>query len=367
MLFSICARASDEIILKTGEKISGYILDKRETTDLVVINVSGDPTIVKSQEVKKDTIQEIKRDRGDSAPAFNIELPRTSTNTAWYQDVITKQFQPWLKRYSQSPLIDEMQKKIQLFQAEEEQVEKGNIREGEKWYTAQEWVAHKADLEARFYLAKLKAAISDLDYIEISDILEKTFQKFPKSPILPEIGEVARNAIKNASPSGVKASLEKRKNSIQLEWDKTIKKIQAIVNQTPPPLHSIGSASYNHRSYWYHPGASKPDFNTADILSGREKLGENGQYITCDLNPGDYWLADDCEFNSQLKYFYTDRNVPKKKLEDLEVKEVIRLYRILGRLETAQSDLPAQIQDPATFLSHLKQTVLSFPQSPFKQ
>jgi hypothetical protein len=43
--------------------------------------------------------------------------------------------------------------------------------------------------------------------------------------------------------------------------------------------------------------------------------------------------GDQVEFNSQLKFFYADRNVPKKKLTEAEMIEINRLYRIIGHCE----------------------------------
>lgn len=49
--------------------------------------------------------------------------------------------------------------------------------------------------------------------------------------------------------------------------------------------------------------------------------------------PGVYYRGVDCEFNSQTKWFYTSRVLPKKRLTDAEIQEVIRLYRFLGRCQ----------------------------------
>jgi hypothetical protein len=56
-------------------------------------------------------------------------------------------------------------------------------------------------------------------------------------------------------------------------------------------------------------------------------------YVTSDLNPGTVFIGKQLEFNSNTKYFYRDRSIPKKKLTEAEMVEINRLYRIIGRCE----------------------------------
>ena len=93
--------------------------------------------------------------------------------------------------------------------------------------------------------------------------------------------------------------------------------------------------------YNYDPGAIKPDFNVADVVTGREAW--NGDYVYMGTRPGVFYRSADCEFNPQTKFFITDRNVPKKKLTDAENAEIVRLYRILGKDETILGTLPQRL------------------------
>ena len=54
-----------------------------------------------------------------------------------------------------------------------------------------------------------------------------------------------------------------------------------------------------------------------------------------DEAPGVFYQSGDCEFNPQLKCFYTSRNVPKKRLTNAEYQELTRLLRQLGQQEQA--------------------------------
>ena len=46
--------------------------------------------------------------------------------------------------------------------------------------------------------------------------------------------------------------------------------------------------------------------------------------------------GSDLEFNPMTKYFYTDRSLPKKKLQEYEMLEINRFYRIIGQFESPQ-------------------------------
>ena len=46
-----------------------------------------------------------------------------------------------------------------------------------------------------------------------------------------------------------------------------------------------------------------------------------------------FYHGPDCEFNSQTKFFYTNRELPKKRLTEAEYQELVRLYRFLGKCQ----------------------------------
>ena len=113
------------------------------------------------------------------------------------------------------------------------------------------------------------------------------------------------------------------------EMDAAVARIRAIVNQVPPAV-----AKPPNETGWiegFHPGATKPDFDNTDIISGRQPY--TVAYIQMDGAPDVFYRGADCEFNSQTKFFYTHRELPKKKLSDAEYQELVRLYRFVGKCQ----------------------------------
>jgi hypothetical protein len=84
---------------------------------------------------------------------------------------------------------------------------------------------------------------------------------------------------------------------------------------------------------WFHEGATKPDFNNVDVRATRQTPYADKPYITSDRNPGIVFIGSQLEFNAMTKFFYTNYNLPKKKLTEAEMLEVNRLYRIIGECE----------------------------------
>ncbi len=135
-------------------------------------------------------------------------------------------------------------------------------------------------------------------------------------------------------------SLQDQIADVQIEMDKAIAQVQKIVNQPVTAYaRQSGMRCSEFSPGWFHEGANKPDFNNVDVRTTQEKIYDQHEYVTSDLNPGVVWRGRDLEFNANTKYFYTDRSVPKKKLTEAEMLEVNRLYRIIGRCEQQLAQL----------------------------
>jgi hypothetical protein len=131
----------------------------------------------------------------------------------------------------------------------------------------------------------------------------------------------------NAPPLSKAAQIKIFAN--QKNW--AIEKVQKIVNQPVPSVAYDRSVSnVGWYPYWFHDGANTPDFNTVDVRTTQEFPYAESSYVGSDLNRSIVFPAVQLEFNSNLKFFYTDRSVPKKKLTPAEMVEINRLYRIIG-------------------------------------
>ena len=130
------------------------------------------------------------------------------------------------------------------------------------------------------------------------------------------------------------------------EMDAAIARVKEIINQPPPSRKDdFGIPGYimkNAHTGWYSDRAIKPDFATVDVRKTQELPFIQYTMVTSDLNLGTIYPASELEYNSMLKYFYTDRTQPKKRLSESEMVEINRLYRIIGRCEQQLGEAPAR-------------------------
>jgi hypothetical protein len=120
-------------------------------------------------------------------------------------------------------------------------------------------------------------------------------------------------------------------NAIASQINAAVKRVVAIINQPITRLPRTPEMKIVlYGPGWFHPGATRPDFNNVDITKTQSLDYAQYQYVSSDLNPTEAFLGSELEFNSMTKYFYTDRTVPKKRLTADEMLEINRLYRVIG-------------------------------------
>ena len=146
--------------------------------------------------------------------------------------------------------------------------------------------------------------------------------------------------------------------ALKTEMDEVIQKVTVIVNQPVAAVRRTAAMKVSlFQPGWFHEGATKPDFNSVDVRQTQETGAyDSSPYVTSNLNPGLAWVGRQLEFNPMTKYFYTNRALPKKRLSDVEMVEINRLYRIIGKCEQQKADLarseiadrPAESGEPWT-------------------
>jgi len=124
---------------------------------------------------------------------------------------------------------------------------------------------------------------------------------------------------------------------------KAIDAVQKIANQ---PVSSITMTAAmrvgRFAPGWFHEGAVTPDFETVDVRKSQEFIYDKYDYVTSDVTPGVAFEGKDLEFNSMIKLFYTDRNLPKKRLTEREMVEINRQYRLIAKYrKLLQQRLPS--------------------------
>jgi hypothetical protein len=171
-----------------------------------------------------------------------------------------------------------------------------------------------------------------------------------KDAVVVEINVVLAASTPNPTPTPTPTSVPTQTLTVPEQIDaakaklsKATEQVKAIVNRPPPSVPitpDMKVASYGNA--WFHPGATKPDFDNVDVRTTRDLSNYSKfAFVSSDLNPGIAFPGDQLEFNPMLKYFYTDRSLPKLKLSEEDMVEINRLYRIIGKCEADLGRLQA--------------------------
>ena len=152
-------------------------------------------------------------------------------------------------------------------------------------------------------------------------------------------------------------------DALNSEMNVAMEQVRKIVNQPVTAYaEQPGMDVATFSPGWFHPGANTPDFNNVDVRTTQEKTYDKHGYVSSDLNPGVVFVGRELEFNSNTKYFYTDRSLPKKKLTEPEMLEINRLYRIIGHCQQQLAHLQNPEPAPETTSEPTAETIATrFP------
>lgn len=171
-------------------------------------------------------------------------------------------------------------------------------------------------------------------------------------------GRVCAQSTNDETPTGTNSAADQIA-ALQLQLTSAWHQVEAIVDQ--PVTAYRRDPGYDVAVYgpggWFHPGASTPDFNHVDVRQSQE-LVYKAQWVSSDVTPNMMFHGSDLEFNANTKLFYTNRDLPKKRLTEPEMLQINSLYRIIGKCqseidrlqnppgaETAAGDSAADTQD----------------------
>ncbi len=156
------------------------------------------------------------------------------------------------------------------------------------------------------------------------------------TPATPESPLEAAAPVKDAKGAPMSAA------TAEAALKRAIEAVERIVNQpveSVPITPQIKASKFSPG--WFHDGAITPDFPNVDVRKSQEFPYAKYEYVTSDLNPGVAFLGKDLEFNSMTKLFYTDRKLPKKKLDEREMLEINQQYRLIAQYRKIIQDTKA--------------------------
>ena len=182
----------------------------------------------------------------------------------------------------------------------------------------------------------------------------------------PVVRAQETNTDASATPdtNAIAGTPDEQRAALQAEITNAWQGVIKIVNQPARAYARTAGLSVSVYPYWFHPGASIPDFDTVDVRKTQDLHYANQPYVTSDLNPNVVFMGRDLEFNSMTKLFYVDRSLPKHRLSEAEMLEVNRLYRIIGRCQRDIRRLQTQLDAQAAQSNNVEAAADTEPATP---
>jgi len=108
--------------------------------------------------------------------------------------------------------------------------------------------------------------------------------------------------------------------AIQARRDDAIARVKEIINQPVTQLpRTSDMTDVGEYPYWFHDGATRPDFNNVDIRTTQEFHYDDHQYAASALNPGVVFIGHELEFNQ----YYRDIGYCEHQLAVLQLPALI--------------------------------------------
>lgn len=158
---------ADIVTLKDGKKLEGTILEQKPEGVLMKYKVTAkimDEKFIPMAEIAPGGILKEKPEEVEIKELRKL-VPTVDLMTAEkYEQLIQDRLRPFVNRYPGTPQVDEIKKMIDELQLEKEKVVSGGIKLENRWLTAQEARAEKANVDAYLIRQAMneKAAAGDL-------------------------------------------------------------------------------------------------------------------------------------------------------------------------------------------------------------
>jgi hypothetical protein len=170
---------ADTVLLKTGEEISGSIVEETETT--VVIDVQAARGITDQRTLSKEEIQTISRKTAADADYEELQKFKLGINSypqATYEGAIAS-MEYYIKTHQDSPNAAAVQGTLAGFREELEKVQNGSVKYNNRWYTPAELELEKTQLAGQALLASIADLAARGDTIGALNTFDRLERNYP--------------------------------------------------------------------------------------------------------------------------------------------------------------------------------------------
>jgi len=202
ILASTALIQADTVTLKSGETLSGTILDQNDQE--IVMDVTVAPGITDQKTIPKGDVKSSVKTPADELAFQDIrglQIESHSLPLARYAAII-KSLETFLKQYPQSPRANGVKTTLEAFKKEQTHAKTGELKWNNRWYTAKEAEKNRYQLNAQMALSAMKEQASRRDFIGALNTFALIEATYPGSTAYPDAAEIAQNMVRIAVTDG---------------------------------------------------------------------------------------------------------------------------------------------------------------------
>lgn len=209
----LCASAfADTIILKSGEKIEGKVIEETATELTVDVKVSAGVT--DQTKIAKDTIAKIEKEQLDEVAWQSLKNVKLGANSlpATQYDTVMRPLQNFVTDFPTSAHKVEAEKTIAAFAEEKKRVDAGEARLGQKWLTKEEVAKERYQINAMLAYQHMRGQATAGDLVGALNSFEQIDKNFGGARVYPDAVETAKSVL-----AGLKGAVDRAQQNYKLQ------------------------------------------------------------------------------------------------------------------------------------------------------
>ncbi len=202
-LLTIALAAAETVVLKSGEKLEGKILEETDAAVRIETSAGG---IIDERTIAKTDIERVEKVQGDETAWQTLKNYQPGANSLpvlQYERVITP-LNAFITQYPQSAHAADAKKALAAFEEERKRVEAGEMKIDGKWLTKEEVEKDRYQINARLAFNYMRMEQANNRFIEALNAFDVLERDYPGAAVYPD---AAASALQILQPLAKQAAL----------------------------------------------------------------------------------------------------------------------------------------------------------------
>jgi len=206
---------ADIIILNSGEQLQGKVLS--ETATALVVDVQITAGITDQRTIAKKDVKSVSKVTEDEIAYDSIKSYKLGPNSYTPADyeALVRSLSHFLTKFPGSPHVKDVKPVLDAVSQEKARVDGGQLKWNNRWFTAEEAVQEKYQIEAEKVYASMNDVAARRDTVGALNTFDFLEKNYPGARIFPTAVETAISLIKRLEPELERAVLVGKQQELQ--------------------------------------------------------------------------------------------------------------------------------------------------------